>query len=403
VAVGAPIAAGSLDLAQGLVEITFRGGTTILLEAPVNLEIDGPRHITLRRGRLVAHVSEADRGFTISTREATFVDLGTEFGVAAEPESGTQIQVYQGAVVTKLGKTAAATEEQLTAGQARAIAASGAESRKIAFVPEHFVRTFPAWTNRVGPETPYNESRFDTVDVVPAPRNVTIDGDLGDWDLRGMFRSACVEPYSRHYQVQAAMMYDAHRLYLGAHVRDPAPMANTVDPATEPAYYWAGGSVVVRLATSRSFGWPLDAHSVHDPAWAQRRAGWRPQDRSENIVHVGMWYSHASQRARLTLDYGMDFHNQRLDPPGWTGSFRKDADGLGYTLEYAIPWDLLSAAADPPRAGDQWAAVWSVHWGDPGGRTCMGKLVEITNPADRPYFFLRGSTWGKAAFRPARE
>ena len=77
--------------------------------------------------------------------------------------------------------------------------------------------------------------------------------------------------------------------------------------------------------------------------------------------------------------------------------FRKDADGLGYTMEYAI--DLTWLHVDrPPRPGDVWPANLNVHWSDRDGRTCMGQLNEIAHLGKQPHKTFDASTWGKLIF-----
>jgi hypothetical protein len=192
------------------------------------------------------------------------------------------------------------------------------------------------------------------------------------------------------------MMYDAQRLYLAAHVADPAPMCNVVDPSSDMQFVWAGGSVMVRICTDRLRPWPLSATASDD----------RPQPRKaadNKIFHINMWYSCLEAKPRMVLGYGVRDENQDVDPPGVEGAFRKDANGRGYTLEYAVPWRVLNVDAAPPRAGDTLAATWYVHWSDEAGRTCMGKLIEVVNPsADHPEF-SRGPTWGKAVFGTAQK
>ncbi len=78
----------------------------------------------------------------------------------------------------------------------------------------------------------------------------------------------------------------------------------------------------------------------------------------------------------------MDFHGNLIDPPGWQGAFRRDPDGLGYTLEYRIPWSLLCLGPEAPRAGDVTATSWTVHWSDRDGKLSRGHLVDLTNPAE---------------------
>jgi len=81
----------------------------------------------------------------------------------------------------------------------------------------------------------------------------------------------------------------------------------------------------------------------------------------------------------------MDFHGRQTNPIGYRAAFRKDADGRGYTLEYAIPWALLKAESDPPRAGDTLAATWTVHWSDESSQAAAG-----------------GGNWSRSAIPPNR-
>ena len=94
----------------------------------------------------------------------------------------------------------------------------------------------------------------------------------------------------------------------------------------------------------------------------------------------------------------MDLHGVQVNPTGYQGVYRKDADGRGYTLEYTIPWQLLHAAEDPPRAGDELAAMWLVHWSDPAGRNWQGQLIDVMKPNAPGWNFLRAATWGKAIY-----
>ena len=64
------------------------------------------------------------------------------------------------------------------------------------------------------------------IHVVPAPGTVTIDGDLGDWDLSGSILMFMDEASKETYSVRGAMMFDKDFLYIGARVKDPTPMVN---------------------------------------------------------------------------------------------------------------------------------------------------------------------------------
>jgi hypothetical protein len=120
-----------------------------------------------------------------------------------------------------------------------------------------------------------------------------------------------------------------------------------------------------------------------------------------------MWHDAKTARPRLLMLRGFDFHGKEDILDGWRGIFRKDADGKGYTLEYAIPWSLLHSAEDPPVAGDELAALWMAHWSDEEGRICRGQLVDVVNPAasakkdSLPHIFYQdGPSWGKVRYLP---
>jgi hypothetical protein len=241
---------------------------------------------------------------------------------------------------------------------------------------------------------PYNVSRLSSVQIVPAPTDVIVDGDLSDWNLAGRFRSACEAPYAENYYLDAAMMYDDRTLYIGAHVGDPFPLRSQTLPTDSVDRHGSGGAVALRISTDRQAGWPLSAVAENE---RQGRPA-TPADLSDKLSFVVLWFSEPVQEACIHLRHGMDLHGLQVNPPGYQGAYRKDADGRGYTLEYAIPWNLLNAAEDPPRAGDELAAMWLVHWSDPAGRNWQGQLNDVMKPNEPGWNFLRAATWGKAIY-----
>ena len=139
-------------------------------------------------------------------------------------------------------------------------------------------------------------------------------------------------------------MYDAAHLYVAAHVGDPEPMRN----ASRDGFQFAGGSVIVRLSTDRRLGWPLKGiNRQFQPQKPSREL--LADSTNERVTSLILWYDAKSGRASLDLQHSFDFQPPAAAPAGWQGAFQKDADGLGYTLEYAIPWRLLHCESDPPR------------------------------------------------------
>jgi hypothetical protein len=178
--------------------------------------------------------------------------------------------------------------------------------------------------------------------------------------------------------------------------------------ASRDGFQFAGGSVIVRLSTDRHLGWPLKGkHRQFWPANPSREL--LADSTSERVTSLILWHDAKSGQASLGLQHSFELESPAAVPAGWKGTFQKDADGLGYTLEYAIPWRLLHCESDPPRAGDVMGALWTVHWSDADGRICFGQLVDVTNqnppasPTASPAaYFLMGPHWGRAVFLPNR-
>jgi ferric-dicitrate binding protein FerR (iron transport regulator) len=398
---GATVGPGRLDLVSGFAEITLTNGVRLVLESPATIDLESIGRARLERGRVVAHVPPEGRGFTVDTNRARLVDLGTEFGVGIRENGETEVQVFLGEVIAECKDTTGATRShRLEAGKAVSIAGS---PEAIPFEPDRFVRMFPTENSSGQPAGPmYNRSRFNAVRVLPAPPGLTIDGDLSDWDRGGAFKSACWPPYHESHTLEGLMMYDDRFLYVAARVGDPAPLRSVMDPTAQPGRHaWSGGSVIVRLVAAPDVGWPFHGKGRALADQKTPDAGRRPQDVDERITHLTFWHHAPTGKARLHVSHGMDFHGERVDPEGWSGAFRARADGLGYTLEYAIPWTLLNAGSRPPRPGDVLPSSWTVHWSDHEGKESRGHLVEIVNQDDPPYRFLRGATWGKAVFEGA--
>ncbi len=380
--------AGSrVDLVFGYAELTLANRVRLVLEAPVRLRLESTRRIRLESGRVVAEVPPEARGFVIDTPPARVVDLGTEFGVGVREDGETEVQVFRGEVVAEYG----GARHLLEAGRAVRIDPAASPPRGIEFQSDRFVRLFPTDDDGGQPAGPqYNQSRVDAVQALPAPPGRRIDGDLSDWDASGAFSGACRPPYHGSHTLEGMLSYDERFLYVAARVGDPAPMRSVTERTA-----WRGGSVILRLATK--LPWPLEAKGPPLADAKHPEIGRRPVDVHESIAHLTFWYHRPTSTPRLHLSYGMNFHGEREHPEGWSGVFQERPDGLGYTIEYRVPWALLHAEA--PRAGDILPSTWTVHWSDREGTLSRGHLVEVTNPDEQPFRFLRGRCWGKAVFR----
>jgi hypothetical protein len=119
---GEPLYVGAYDLREGVAKMDLDQGTSLLLEAPCQVELKSVAEVTLRSGRLAAVVPPQAKGFRVRTRTAIITDLGTEFGVIAGSDGSTEAHVLKGHVTVALdpnksGRTASlvVNEEQAAA------------------------------------------------------------------------------------------------------------------------------------------------------------------------------------------------------------------------------------------------------------------------------------------------
>ena len=87
-----------LQLDEGLAELEFAGGVTVLIQGPAEVQLQSPTCCYLQRGKLLARVPSGAVGFTVETPQATIVDLGTEFGVETQTGDDVQVYVFRGRV-----------------------------------------------------------------------------------------------------------------------------------------------------------------------------------------------------------------------------------------------------------------------------------------------------------------
>ncbi len=93
---------GLYDLREGVVKMELGQGTTILLEAPCQVELKSAGEVVLREGRIAAVVPSEATGFQVRTSTALITDLGTEFGVIAHSDGSTEAHAFKGRISVAL-------------------------------------------------------------------------------------------------------------------------------------------------------------------------------------------------------------------------------------------------------------------------------------------------------------
>jgi len=124
---GEPLYGGSYDLREGVARMDLDQGTSLVLEAPCQIGLQGVGEMTMRRGRLVAVVPLHARGFRVRTRTALITDLGTEFGVIAHSDGSTEAHVLKGRITVALdpSRSPRMGSRAVDEGQAVAVDAAG--------------------------------------------------------------------------------------------------------------------------------------------------------------------------------------------------------------------------------------------------------------------------------------
>jgi hypothetical protein len=97
--IGAPLAAGTLELRSGLAELRFASGVLVALEAPARLDLIDPMKCRLTDGTVVVDVPESGKGFAVETPEGRAVDHGTRFAVTLDKHTDfEEFEVLKGRI-----------------------------------------------------------------------------------------------------------------------------------------------------------------------------------------------------------------------------------------------------------------------------------------------------------------
>lgn len=93
---------GGYHLETGTIHVRFSNGADLVMKGPASFEIDNAFHVRLHHGAVRAIVPPSAQGFTVATPGIDYEDLGTEFGVHVDQETGTsELHVFSGQVDAK--------------------------------------------------------------------------------------------------------------------------------------------------------------------------------------------------------------------------------------------------------------------------------------------------------------
>ena len=90
---------GRYVLKSGAVHLRFANGADLVVQGPAEFEICDEMHTRLDSGAVRAIVPPTARGFTLLTKDVSYEDVGTEFGLRTDPSSGqSEMLVFDGQV-----------------------------------------------------------------------------------------------------------------------------------------------------------------------------------------------------------------------------------------------------------------------------------------------------------------
>ena len=94
---------GILRFDDGIAEIDFFCGATLIVEGPAIMDVESDWSVRVIEGRLRANVPPAARGFTVKAAESEIVDLGTEFALEVGSDNA-RVEVIDGEVELRGGE-----------------------------------------------------------------------------------------------------------------------------------------------------------------------------------------------------------------------------------------------------------------------------------------------------------
>jgi hypothetical protein len=334
-----------IQIASGLAEIEFNSGARVVLHGPAGFLIDGTNACHIEYGSAVARVPKRAAGFVALTSVATFVDLGTEFGVAVRRGGPVDVSVFEGEIrLSPSPRVRQFKPRIVSAGESLRIDASGALAAH-AEESVSFVRRIP------GPDQ-FKEVYAETFDV---DRPLQVDFSHGGRaEIRqGQLNIVAADEHSEQYVDFSAMelagatqlpSYLRAVVELGAEGEDAGPyhiavVIGQIKLVIHPGY--PGGAFRVQVLNPER------------DAIANTDIGWTP---ALNRLHT---MTVLCRREATTTHFRVSISDADMPKREYVTTFTLSNDEIG-----------------------EWNRIALVRSGNPGGDACFGLLrVEVIPPS----------------------
>jgi len=156
------VRSGPIWLQNGLAELKFDNNARVLIEGPAEFEIMAEDRIGLEYGRVYTTVPPEAIGFSVYTRNAKVIDLGTEFGVEIDRLGNTLLHTIKGKTRLIAGRPTAPVSMEISAGQAKKVCADTQSIMDIPCNRRLFVRLIDSQTGSVW----RGQTSLDLADIV---------------------------------------------------------------------------------------------------------------------------------------------------------------------------------------------------------------------------------------------
>lgn len=141
---GSPLAlAHSYGLTDGLVQLRFKSGAEVIIEAPAVFEIPEANRLVMNVGQCSVYAPDGAEGFRVETPLADVVDRGTRFSVSVGETGETDVQVVEGEAELLTNRAADQPALALKTGQARRYDVAEPTAQQIDFDGQKYRRSLP--------------------------------------------------------------------------------------------------------------------------------------------------------------------------------------------------------------------------------------------------------------------
>ncbi|MBI9018000.1 MAG: FecR domain-containing protein [Phycisphaerae bacterium] len=136
---------GHYDIQFGYARLKTNDNVEIVLEAPVSFELVSDSLMAIDQGKCSVYVPKGAEGFKVETPNASFLDLGTDFGVEVN-DDGSELYVFDGKVAFYPGPKTTMDKrnfELFQTGQAGRVALEAKTITSVDFTQNKIVRKVP--------------------------------------------------------------------------------------------------------------------------------------------------------------------------------------------------------------------------------------------------------------------